>query len=266
MSKNPELSLDEAIGFLIQRAHERLNTEAYDYGYDLQVDSALDAFLGSMQYGQLRDQARRVLFPIMAEAAWELCKRGVLRPGVSKWGGQGLDTGHGYTITAAGRDWLSNGATDDYLLMQPGSLAASLREHASLFGLGYEQRVREALICRDVQAWLSCCAMAGAAAEAILISLAIQILGDETKVFSIYNSKSGRHELQKAVRRDWKEHDATQLNTMMKIVAYWRDDAAHGRFIDVTQATAEEALRQLLHLSLWVGREWARLTRAEWTT
>lgn len=260
MNGNSELTLDEAVAFLIARVRTRLAAGDRDYGYDLQVNNALQDYLASFPYGASRDQVERSLYPTLAEAAWELCKRGILRPGIATLGGQGLDIGHGYSVTIAGREWLSSGASEDFLLMQPGSLATSLRKHADLFGRGFEQRVHEALVCRDVQAWLSCCAMAGAAAEAILIALALKIVGDEKKVFSIYNSRSGRHELLKVVRRSWKEHDAQQLNTMMKIVAYWRDDAAHGGFIDVSQATAEEALRQLLHLSLWVGRDWARLT------
>jgi hypothetical protein len=50
------------------------------------------------------------------------------------------------------------------------------------------------------------------------------------------------------------------LTTFTKIISLWRDEAAHGRATPFSTANADEALRQLLHMSQWVNREWDNLT------
>ena len=146
------------------------------------------------------------------------------------------------------------------LLAQPGSLAAALAGYRPRFGDGFHQRALEAIKCRNVEAWLACCAMAGAAAESVLLALAIEKVGDEEQVLRTYRQSSGRQRVlnlvvaqANAVRRD-------TLTTFSGIISMWRDEAAHGRSTPLGPANADEALRQLLHMCQWVDREWENLT------
>src|SRR5262249_6256453 len=133
----------------------------------------------------------RELSPIFYEAAWELCRRGIVRPGVRMAGAQAVEEG-GYSLTVAGRAALEDLDPATILIAQPGSLAAALTDYRPRFGDGFHQRSQEAIRCRDAEAWLACCAMAGAAAESVLLALAIQKDGDEGKVLKAYGQAGGR--------------------------------------------------------------------------
>jgi hypothetical protein len=50
------------------------------------------------------------------------------------------------------------------------------------------------------------------------------------------------------------------LSTFAGIISLWRDEAAHGKAPLIGTANADEALRQLLHMSQWVDHEWEELT------
>jgi hypothetical protein len=102
--------------------------------------------------------------------------------------------------------------------------------------------------------------MSGAAAESVLLALAITKLGDEEQVLAAYSQSGGRQRVLNlivgqatAVRRD-------TLTTFSGIISMWRDEAAHGKATPLGTANADEALRQLLHMCQWVDREWAALT------
>jgi len=67
----------------------------------------------------------------------------------------------------------------------------------------------EAIKCRNAEAWLACCAMSGAAAESVLLALAIAKVGNEEHVLQAYRQSSGRQRVLKlvvgqatAIRRD----------------------------------------------------------------
>jgi hypothetical protein len=68
------------------------------------------------------------------------------------------------------------------VLAQPGSLAVTLSGYRGRYGDGFHQRSQEAIKCRNAEAWLGCCAMTGAAAESVLLALAIAKAGNEEDV------------------------------------------------------------------------------------
>jgi hypothetical protein len=118
----------------------------------------------------------------------------------------------------------------------------------------------EAVKCRNAEAWLACCAMVGAAAESVLLAVAITKEGNEERVLRVYRSNRGR---QAVLNMIVGQADAQRRNTMTTfagIVSLWRDDAAHGQASLIDTSNADEALRQLLHMCQWVAREWDNLT------
>jgi hypothetical protein len=57
------------------------------------------------------------------------------------------------------------------------------------------------------------------------------------------------------------KHLSDAFRNFMGLLAYWRDAAAHGKFSVIAQANADEALRQLLHLSQWAASNWDSITQ-----
>jgi hypothetical protein len=251
------MDLDEAIA---RRLDLLRNDRARNYGYDLYARNGAE-FAARQRYphehyleGPLRE-----LSPIFYEAAWELCRRGIVRPGVRRSGEQAVEEG-GYSLTVAGRAALANLDTATILIAQPGSLAATFNGYRPLFGDGFHQRAMEAIKCRNAEAWLACCAMVGAAAESVLLTIAITKEGDEERVLRTYRGNRGRQAVLNMIVGQADAQRRNTLTTFAGIVSLWRDDAAHGQASPIDTSNADEALRQLLHMCQWVAREWNNLT------
>jgi hypothetical protein len=70
---------------------------------------------------------------------------------------------------------------------------------SSNFGQSFLQRANEAVQCHRFSAYLACCAMCGAAAEAILLAVAIKKTGDEAATLKTYGGQGGRYKVTKSV-------------------------------------------------------------------
>jgi hypothetical protein len=101
--------------------------------------------------------------------------------------------------------------------------------------------------------------MTGAAAESVLLALAIAKIGDEDKVLAIYRQTGGRQKVLNLVVVQATAFRRDSLTTFTKIISMWRDEAAHGKSSPLGTANADEGLRQLLHMCQWVDREWSEL-------
>src|SRR5262249_52722833 len=157
----------------------------------------MDAFLQKVYKCPDHTHARTAfpkLSPLFIAAAWELCRRGILRPGVQHFGLQATDEGSagaGYSITPFGRTWLKESAGRyDYVPTEPTRFAQILATHNQRFGQGFQERAQEAVKCYGANAFLACCAMCGAAAESIVLTLAIALRdGDQSAVEKEYFTK-----------------------------------------------------------------------------
>ena len=251
------VTLDEAIAFCIQELRQpRVN----HYGYDLHPPNLayhLAYELGRTSFDS-DEQASRI-FPVISDACWELCRRGLLRPGTNRRHGQSVDSG-GYSLTQAGREGLAKIDETALQILQPGALAQTLVVYSNRFGDGFLQKAQEAIRCRDCGAWLASCAMAGAAAEAVLLATAIAKRGDEEKALKEYLGVNGRRATINFIGGQLQGHMQEQLRIFAGIISLWRDDAAHGLLSVLTAANAEESLRQLLHMCQWFEKHWAQLT------
>jgi hypothetical protein len=128
------------------------------------------------------------------------------------------------------------------------------------FGNGFYQRAQEAIKCRNAEAWLACCAMTGAAAESVLLALAIAKTDDEAHVLRTYRQSNGRQRVLNLIVGQVPQPRRDTLTIFSNIISMWRDEAAHGQVTLLGTANADEALRQLLHMCQWVEREWVTLT------
>jgi len=204
-------------------------------------------------------RAAKAWSPLFLDAAWELCRRGIVRPGVRSSGAQAVGDG-GYSVVTEWRERLADLDDTDLVLMQPGSLAAALASFSNIFGEGFHQRTQEAVKCRTAEAWLACCAMVGAAAESILLAVAIAKIQNEGTVLSAYGSARGRSKVLDMITANIPAGPKRELEQFSGIISLWRDEAAHGRASDLDTANADEALRELLHMCQWTKKNWAKLT------
>ncbi|MFS8180164.1 hypothetical protein ACMG4P_01250 [Pseudovibrio denitrificans] len=140
-------------------------------------------------------------------------------------------------------------------------MAEALAGYGELLGTGFVQRSQEAIKCRNAQAWFACCAMAGAAAESVLLAVAIAKTDDEERVLREYRGANGRRNTLNLVAGAAPRHVREKLTTFSGIIGLWRDESAHGLASPISMANADEAMRQLLHMCQWVTREWDNLTR-----
>jgi hypothetical protein len=157
------------------------------YGYDVWLPKVIVAYIREVEHSTEHTQhlhgGRRQgeLAPCFYDAAWSLCRRGILRPGikdVSGFGPANGASGAGYCFTAIGRSWFEQGAPDVFLA-DPDRLSQMFDKLSTRFGFGFLQRATEAVRCHRFGAYLGCCAMCGAAAESIL--LAVQLRKTETR-------------------------------------------------------------------------------------
>jgi hypothetical protein len=102
--------------------------------------------------------------------------------------------------------------------------------------------------------------MTGAAAESVLLALAIAKTGDEAHVLRTYRQSNGRQRVLNLIVGQVPQPRRDTLTIFSNIISMWRDEAAHGQVTLLGTANADEALRQLLHMCQWVEREWVTLT------
>jgi hypothetical protein len=190
------------------------------------------------------------------QAVWQLCRRGILSPAMKVTRDRGLSfPGDEFTLTDYGENWLRV-APDVALPTEYGRFAGFLASHASRFRPSYHLRSQEALACYRAGLYLSCCTMCGAAAEAIILSLAIAKVGDERGVLRDYQSSGGlgRIRRQLAAQQNSRVHEA--IDQFSELLKYWRDEAAHAGEMRIDEEHAFLALLLLLRLARFADERW----------
>jgi hypothetical protein len=261
---------DDAAAFIIDCVRSPRNADGYPtYGYEVYLPNIIAAYLQEVErttehHSTLRNGVRaRDLSPAFYDAAWEFCRRGILRPGVKTLGGQSDGgTGNGYTVTSLGRSWIAEGASAA-MLIDPGRLGELFNKLSKRLGPGFSQRANEAARCHTYGVYLASCAMCGAAAESILLSVAIAKSGDEAAVMAKYRTSGGRQRVVEGVVGQAKHAIASQFRSATGLLSYWRDEAAHGMASNISEIEAHEALARLLHFAQFVYDNWNELARPD---
>lgn len=247
------------IGFLRNPDHSSFGS----YGYEIYLPAILITYLRS-QGVQDTDRKLREISPVFYNAAWELCRRGMLRPGVKYHGAQATadgGAGNGYSITPFGKVWLSEINKDDFVPTEPERFGEILGQYKSKFGTGFHERAQQAIRCYGAHAYLACCVMCGASAESIILAAAIAKEGDEKQILKKYSSANGRHAIENILigkARKQLQDDYRAYSTLLK---YWRDEAAHGKASKIDDNEAYTSLAFLLRLAMFIKDNWNELIK-----
>jgi hypothetical protein len=238
-----------------------------NFGYDIYLPNVIHWHLSKEQpniQSQEEHHALRDLYPIFVDAAWELCRRGIIRPGVKEYGAQTTDDGaggSGYSITRFGRQWLEEEDEDVFVPTEPGRFAEMMKPFRARFGAGFYDRSQEAIRCYGAHAYLACCAMCGAAAESILLATATNKTNNENQVLKAYTTANGRKRVESMVVGQAKEHIKREFQGLTELLKYWRDEAAHGKASQISDNEAYTSLAMLLRYAMFVNENWDDLTK-----
>ena len=118
---------EDAIKIIVSWLRDGQPGDLRHFGYDLHLDNFIRIHIRrqpreSREEPFAEDRQLRELYPVFANAAWELCRRGILRPGVKEWGGQSTGEGEGFSLTPFGRNWISEGGSDVFYPLSPNVL------------------------------------------------------------------------------------------------------------------------------------------------
>jgi hypothetical protein len=262
-----EISEEEAYSILLTRLKAIVKPVEIPVVQHFVPAQAFDVEINEIVYEHLKrfniEKPEHIgkLMPIFYSAAWELCLRGVLRPSYkSSPNHAGKVPTNGYSITERGKLWLQNINSPIFVAM--GEFAQQLSKYEQRFGSGYFERAQEAVKSYFAGAYFACCAMCGAAAESILLRLAVEKLGDEKKALQIYHGKQGRKDLKDKVLELGQKPDGIKNEVLagLTILAYWRDDAAHGSALNIDSTQANIAMQMLCLFALAAEKHWTILT------
>ena len=261
------MDVDAALTAIIEWL--RADPDGYGgHGYGVYLPKVWRAYIADRE-GCRPDEFHRIapfepeISPSFYAAAWEICRRGYLRPSVIRANeihDAAGPAGNGYSLTPLGRQWLEETGDLQFIPTEPIHIARLLEPFADRFGPGYHQRAQEAVKCYIANAHMACCAMCGAAAESILLSAAIAKTSDEEAVLKEYQTATGRRRVEKRLLGNAKDDTRRRFETFTDLLSYWRDTSSHGRVIGYKDLEAFDALSRLLRFSLFVDERWDELT------
>jgi len=262
-----KLEYDDAMGLLLRWLRSPDHGDYSRYGYGVYLPSIVRTYLQKEKGIRSDIEIEPILretMPVLYACAWELCRRGILRPGIREYGAQVTDdgsAGNGYSITPFGQSWLQEKDKDDFVPTEPERFGKMLSPYKDRYGASFHQRAQEAIRCYGAHAYLACCAMCGAAAESILIATAIAKSSDENKILKEYLSSNGRRKVENIVLGKVKEQLRDEYRGFTMLIKYWRDAAAHGAQTNITDNEAYTALALLLRFALFANDNWEELTK-----
>ncbi|MHB9106892.1 MAG: hypothetical protein ACYDCO_07540 [Armatimonadota bacterium] len=265
MAANYEEALRFIINYLRDPQYRRL-VDFSNYGYDLYLPNVMRAYIvmtEKVDYHEAdRSLHRNDISPLFYNAAWELCRRGILRPGVRTVREQSTEqgsAGNGYSVTLFGTQWLSEGAHDDFVATEPERFGRMISPFRDRFGEAFYQRSQEAIRCYGAHAYLACCILCGAATESIVLSIAFQ-LRHEAEVLAMYNSSRGRSRVETLILGQARDRLRQEFEGYLTLLKYWRDIAAHGQATIIADDEAYTSLAMLLRFAHYVNDWWDELT------
>lgn len=264
--QSTDINEDDAFHLLVRAMREDWRTGHSRYGYDLYLPTVISHYLKQLcQFNESKaSQYERVLSPVFMAAAWELARRGIIRPGIKCFGQQATDdgsAGNGFSITPAGRKWLQIAGQYDTVPIEPGRFSTVLNSFTSRFGTGFQERSQEAIRCYGSNAYLACCAMCGASAESALLAVAIAKDGDQNKIEHMYLGNSGRGRVENLVLGQQTKSIQEEFRGYLSLLKYWRDSASHGHRTGIGDNEAYTALAVLLRFAHFINDRWDELTK-----
>src|SRR5690349_7437264 len=98
-------------------------------------------------------------------------------------------------------------------------------EAGQRFGTGFVERAQEAVAAYNSLAYMACCAMCGAAAESVTLSLAVQKKGSEGPVLDMYAGALGRSRVETFLLGQQPELVRDEFMRYTVLLKYWRDSS-----------------------------------------
>lgn len=246
---------EDAIQKIVDWIRQGCPTGRARYGYEVYIPS----LIGDLFEYEDQKEYSSVFF----DAAWELCRRGILRPGVKIVGAQATDeggSGGGFCLTAFGNMWIRE-EDHTFVPTEPERFAELVEPFKHRFGPGFFERSQQAIRCYGAHAYLACCAMCGATAESILLATAIaKANGDEDAILKVYRSATGRSRVENQVIGQATDNLKREFVGLASLLKYWRDEAAHGQSSQIGDNEAYTSLVMLLRYSMFINRNWTELT------
>jgi hypothetical protein len=236
------------------------------FGYDLYIPNVIRRYVMSLKLDTERGEGHKLMVGLSGlffNAAWELARRGIIRPGIREMYQQATDEGSagaGFSVTPFGLKWLSEDTQDIWVSTEPDRFAEMIAPFRARFGDGFHARAQEAVRCYGAHAYLACCAMCGAAAESILLATAVARTGDEAKVLATYATAQGRSRVENLVVGQSAEGLRREFLAFTSLLKYWRDAAAHGRSKSISENEAYTSLALLLRYASFVSDRWDNLS------
>ena len=232
------------------------------YGYDIYLPNAIRDYLAQQGVDQRDIETEvRTYSPPFYAAGWELCRRGIIRPGIHTHGAQATAdgaSGNGYSITPFGQKWIQESDRDDFVPTEPGRFAEMLGPFRDMYGPQFFERAQEAVRCYGAHAYLACCILCGAAAESILLAVAIE-KKDEESVLKLYNAANGRSRVEKLLLGQAREKTRRECQGYLSLLKYWRDEASHGGPTNIDDNEALTSLAFLLRFASFIADRWDEL-------
>jgi len=258
------MNTEDATKILIRYLRNPSSARISSYGYDLYLPPLLSHhFRDAGKNSQEVDRKVCENMPLFYAAAWELCRRGIIRPGINEYGAQVTadgSAGNGYSLTPFGRSWLKEAEHDDFVPTEPERFAQMLRPYKDLFGDGFHERAQQAVRCYGAHAYLACCVMCGAAAESIILAAAIRKENEENAL-KLYSQAKGRSLIEKLLIGQAKDYIKREYQGYSSLLKYWRDISAHGRTSNLSETEAYTSIALLLRFSGFMLEKWEELTR-----
>jgi hypothetical protein len=118
----------DAAAFIVDFLRTLRPDDGYStYGYEIYLPNVIAAYLKESEpvgagFNPHRNPRVAELSPEFYEAAWDLCRRGILRPGIRRAGEQATPdgaSGNGYCLTTFGCIWIQRGASAVFFLADP---------------------------------------------------------------------------------------------------------------------------------------------------
>lgn len=103
--------------------------------------------------------------------------------------------------------------------------------------------------------------MCGAAAESVLLSVAIAKTSDEAIVLKEYRTANGRSKVENLILGKSRQQLQTGLRAFTEPLKYWRDESAHGLASRISDEQAYTSLATMLRLAQFANDNWQELTQ-----
>jgi hypothetical protein len=102
--------------------------------------------------------------------------------------------------------------------------------------------------------------MCGAAAESIMLAVAIAKTENEGAILKIYLASHGRKRTIDSIIHGARAGISDAFKAATDLLSYWRDEAAHGPASEISEIEAHTVLGRLVRFAHFASDNWTELT------